>query len=257
MIRIVHFLRRKQHLTLAEFHDRLRDDHGSRVAALQSDLRFTRHVQTHRLEDAFAERIATSRDGLEAPFDGVAETWWLSEEAMVQAARTGAGGRAAANLRAAAADLVDFANSPCWVAREYPFHNRSSERVVARATSGIVKLQFVIRPRAGMNVGDGQRYWRTAHGPVGEASAPLLGLMNYQQVHKIESSADAWLRESGSTFMEPYMGHAEMWIDLRDIRTGAEADAARRLAVEDERRFIDFSRSNLWVGEEHIIFDSS
>jgi hypothetical protein len=31
--------------------------------------------------------------------------------------------------------------------------------------------------------------------------------------------------------------------------------AAGRAAVEDEAKFIDFKRSTMWVGKEHVIID--
>ena len=56
--------------------------------------------------------------------------------------------------------------------------------------------------------------------------------------------------------VDGYMGHAELWFD-RAALSGAtpERRIASERAVEDERRFIDFKRSCLWLAKEHIFVD--
>jgi hypothetical protein len=34
-----------------------------------------------------------------------------------------------------------------------------------------------------------------------------------------------------------------------------DSRAAGRAAIEDEKRFIDFARSAIWIGKEHVIID--
>lgn len=58
--------------------------------------------------------------------------------------------------------------------------------------------------------------------------------------------------------MPPYTGHAELWLnhgDLLNMEAIPEAAAAMVLAIEDERRFIDFGRSAAVIGKEHVIVD--
>jgi len=255
LIRLVHLLRRRPELSLVEFQARWRDDHGPLVAAHQTRLGIARHIQTHRLDDPFNQRIAATRDEIELAYDGVAETWWPSEEAMVAAMLTAAGQAAGMTLLTNESEFIDLPNSPLWLAHDYPQYSNSSEPVVARTVSGIVKLHFPIRHRSDMTIEAAQRYWLTTHGPLGRSFAPMLGLLSYQQVHRFATPIEARLREERGTMVEPYMGHAEMWIDRLFTRAGAEIDEARRLAIEDERRFIDFSRSALWAGKEHVLVD--
>jgi hypothetical protein len=52
-----------------------------------------------------------------------------------------------------------------------------------------------------------------------------------------------------------YVGHAELWLDYGIQRGGPEAAAAGKRAIEDEANFIDFKRSNIWFGKEHVFID--
>jgi uncharacterized protein (TIGR02118 family) len=61
--------------------------------------------------------------------------------------------------------------------------------------------------------------------------------------------------------MEPYDGVAECWWkdreDLTMAFTTPEGQRAGAELLEDERRFIDLSRSSLWIAKEHVIIDGA
>lgn len=255
MIRLVYLLRRKPELTLAEFHARWRDEHGPLVAFHQTRLGIERYTQSHRIDDPSNDRMATARGGMEPPYDGVAELWWESEDSLAAATSTEAGRRAGAELLADEAAFIDLASSPLWLAHEYPQVNPSPEHVVARPKSGVVKLHFPLRHPASTSLEDAQRYWRTSHGPLIRTLAPAMGMMRYQQVHRFETPLEAALRKSRGTVAEPYTGHAEVWFDRLVARAGPEAAEAGRRAIEDEARFVDFARSAMWLGKEHVFVD--
>jgi hypothetical protein len=58
-----------------------------------------------------------------------------------------------------------------------------------------------------------------------------------------------------------YDGQAELWWDsLDDVVVAASTPAGQQAAVdllEDERRFIDLEQSPLWIGEEHVVVNST
>ncbi|MDO8321897.1 MAG: EthD domain-containing protein, partial [Phenylobacterium sp.] len=57
---------------------------------------------------------------------------------------------------------------------------------------------------------------------------------------------------------QPYDGVAQLWYEsleaLGALMTKPAAQAAARLLLEDERKFIDHARSPLWWGQERVIF---
>jgi hypothetical protein len=81
-----------------------------------------------------------------------------------------------------------------------------------------------------------------------------MSMARYMQVHRVESPLEATLREQRGTLIPPYLGHAETWLD-RSLASAPEARIGSRAAIEDEKRFIDFSRSAIWIGKERIVFD--
>ena len=255
MIRLVFLLRRAPHLSLEEFQAYWRDAHGPLVASHATSLGLLRYVQVHALDDEMDARMAAQRDGVMEPrYDGVAELWWESEEELAAAGATPAGRAAGAALLDDERGFIDLAHSPLWLAHEYPQINPWPE-VVARPRSSIVKLYFPLRHLPSLTFDEAQRYWRVHHGPKIRRQAPASGLLRYQQVHRYESPLEAALQAARGTVTDAYTGHAEAWFDRSVVRTNAEARTASAVAVADERTFIDFGRSTMWIGKEHVIVD--
>ena len=76
------------------------------------------------------------------------------------------------------------------------------------------------------------------------------------QVHRADDPLEAALRDARGTRVEPYMGHAELWFDRTALMQGTpERREAAERAIEDERRFIDFQRSTMWLAKEHVFVD--
>jgi EthD domain len=255
VIRLVFLLRRQSHLSLSEFQERWRDGHGPLVASHQTRLGILRYTQTHRLDDPHNALMPGARGPMEQPYDGVAEVWWSSEDALTAALGSEPGKRAGAEVLADEAEFIDLRNSPLWLAHEHPQFSVSLEHVVARPHSGVVKTHFPLRHRSDMTTEQAQRFWRSNHGPLVRSMAPALGLLRYQQVHRFETPLEAVLREERGTVVEPYTGHAEMWSDRLSSTRSPEAAQFRERAIEDEGRFIDFARSSMWIGKEHVLVD--
>lgn len=250
MIRLVFLLRRRPDLSLEKFQQYWREQHGPLVASHAQRLNILRYIQVHTLEESITERMGGERGTMEIPYDGVAELWFESEASLGAVAD----GEAARVLLEDEREFIDLPRSPLWLAYEYPQVN-PAESIVARVRSPIVKLYFPLRPPANLSIDDAQLYWRTTHGPLIRSHAAASGLLRYQQVHRFESEPERALREARGTETEPYMGHAEVWFDRSAPRRGPEAEAAGRAAVEDERKFIDFSRSSIWLGKERVFID--
>ena len=255
MIRIVFLLRRKPAMSLGEFQQYWREEHGPLVASHARHIGALRYVQVHRVDDVINERMASARGGMEAPYDGVAELWWESENVLQGALANESGRAAGAALLEDERRFIDLPNSPLWFAHEYPQVNPSPENIVARERSGIVKLYFPLRRRTELTEDAAQLYWRTSHGPLIRSQASAAGILRYQQVHRFDSALENDLRAARGTVVPAYMGHAEVWFDRGVQRSGPEAAASGARAIEDESKFIDFKRSCMWIGKEHVFID--
>jgi len=257
MIRLVFALRRKPGMSREEFQKYWRETHGPLVASHSTALNIFRYVQLHTLEDPINDQLAAARGGMEPPYDGVAELWWKSREEIAANAGSDAAKAAGRELLQDETRFIDLPNSPLWLAYEYPQVN-PTEEMVAREHSSLVKLFFCLRHPAEQSLEDAQLYWRTNHGPTIRGIAQGMRLKRYFQVHRSEEQLAQPLRKSRRTIVEPYTGHAEAWFDrgeLASIANSPEARQAMEIAVEDERKFIDFSRSAMWIGKERVFID--
>jgi len=98
-------------------------------------------------------------------------------------------------------------------------------------------------------------HWRSVHGPLVAERAALLGIRRYVQCHTLDDASTAHLAALRGG-VGAYDGVAELWLD--GVGAGrpvpsAQAQRAAHELLEDERRFIDLSRSCLFVAEEHEV----
>jgi len=121
-----------------------------------------------------------------------------------------------------------------------------------------VKLVYCVRRLPHLSLEEFQRYWLETHGPMVRARADALGIRRYVQVHRMDSPVNEAIRHSRDAG-EPYDGVAELWWEsIEDLAVATATPQGRQAArelLEDERKFIDLSRSALWVGEEHAVVD--
>ena len=121
----------------------------------------------------------------------------------------------------------------------------------------MIKLVYCIRRRADLTADAFREYWLHHHAPLVAKHAAALQARRYVQSHTIDPETNALLRGSRSSG-EPFDGITEMWWDDTEALASAlGSDDGRRAGaelLEDERNFIDFARSSLFVSEEHAIF---
>lgn len=118
MFKLVYLLRRKNGMSPEEFHDYWRHRHAPLVRKHAAVLGIRRYVQSHTVDTDLNEWLVVDRRVDAAPYDGVAELWYDSEDSV----------RASLQLpevRAALRELiederrfVDEASSPLWWTEE-------------------------------------------------------------------------------------------------------------------------------------------
>ena len=121
----------------------------------------------------------------------------------------------------------------------------------------MIKLVYCIRKRADLSSEEFHRYWLEDHGPRVRGHAKALGASRYVQSHTLQTDENEALRSSRG-MSPPHDGITELWwSDLESFQkglSGAEGTLAGRDLLEDERHFIDFEASTLFLTEEHEIF---
>ena len=116
----------------------------------------------------------------------------------------------------------------------------------------MIKITFCLTRKSGMTREAFQDYWFNKHAPLVKSVREPLHIARYVQLHAVR------IARSGSLEAAPaiYDGVAQLWWNsLDDLMTDTpEAQAAGIALLQDEAKFIDFSKSPLWFGEEKVIF---
>jgi uncharacterized protein (TIGR02118 family) len=257
MIRFVYVVRRKEGLSLTEFQKYWRNNHGPLVAKHSTTMRIRRYVQTHTLDDPLNEAIRERR-GHQPPYDGVAELWWDNTDELIAAAEKPNYQSAADELLEDEKNFIDFSKSSLWFAYELPQVNPTPENIVALEEGPIIKICYFGNTLPELSMEETQLYWRMNHGPLIRSLAPALGIKRYIQVHRLVTPFDDGPRSARGGMAEPFMGHAELWYDRKDLMAALntpEGVRAGELAAEDEAKFVDFKRSARWLAKEHVFID--
>jgi uncharacterized protein (TIGR02118 family) len=120
----------------------------------------------------------------------------------------------------------------------------------------MIKLVFCLRRLPHLSRAEFQRYWREQHAPLVRRHAGALRIRRYVQVHTADDGLNDALRASRDA-PEAFDGVAELWWDApEDLAAAIETPEGReagRALLEDERRFIDLSRSPLALAREHEV----
>jgi uncharacterized protein (TIGR02118 family) len=121
----------------------------------------------------------------------------------------------------------------------------------------MIKLTFALTRRPELTREAFQAYWFDHHAPLVASVKDVLRIRRYVQLHSLPASASVGIRASRGG-PEGYDGVAQLWWDSFDDLTASADDPAAmeagRLLLEDEKTFIDLSRSPLWWGEEKVVF---
>jgi uncharacterized protein (TIGR02118 family) len=117
VIKVVFCLRRRADVDEAAFHRYWREQHAPLVTSLAPVLGIRRYVQVHATPGRASDALAIGR-GAPERYDGVAELWLDSLDALIAAVGTPEGAAADAALRADEAVFIDHARSPIFLAED-------------------------------------------------------------------------------------------------------------------------------------------
>jgi uncharacterized protein (TIGR02118 family) len=121
----------------------------------------------------------------------------------------------------------------------------------------VIKLTFCLHRLPRLTREAFQDYWRNTHAPLVAKNRKALRIRRYVQCHALTTELNDAIR-AGRQAPEQYDGVAELWWESVDELVAAmsspEGQEAGLELLEDERKFIDLSRSPLWVNSEFEVF---
>jgi uncharacterized protein (TIGR02118 family) len=119
MIKLVFCVRQRSDLSREEFYRYWLNDHGPLVASFADTLKIQRYVQSHTVSPELGEATSAARGMKVAGFDGLAELWWESAEALESALSSAEGQAANLALLEDEARFIDLENSTIFFTEEH------------------------------------------------------------------------------------------------------------------------------------------
>jgi len=117
----------------------------------------------------------------------------------------------------------------------------------------MIRLEYVLRRLSNLSLEDFQDYWHNTHGPLVAKHQTNLKILKYVQLHTISDPVNDAMRKSRGA-MKAYDGVEEFWWEnleeLETVLSSEEGAKAFEDLIDDERAFIDFSGSNMWLAME-------
>jgi len=90
MIKLVMCVHRRTGMSRDEFQSYWRNHHGPLFQNFAKTYNAKRYVQSHTIETPLNENVRKAR-GMSGEYDGIAEIWWESEEAFIEAINSAEG----------------------------------------------------------------------------------------------------------------------------------------------------------------------
>jgi hypothetical protein len=216
-----------------------------------------KYVQVYTINDPMNEELRISRGAKEA-YDGVEEIWWNSREDILGVMGSPEGQEASRVLIEDEKNFIDLIHSSGWFGYEVPQINPVPENIVATEKSPLIKIHYPLCHLPNQSIEEAQFYWRVTHGPKVRQYAHAHRVLRYIQVHRLEDGLNKMFSDARGIEESPYYGHAELWFDREELVAGGstpEGMKAIETFMEDERAFIDLSRSAIWVAKEQVFID--
>ncbi len=117
MIKFVMCLHRHPRLSREEFQSYWHDEHAPLFQSFADTHHAKRYVQDHTIDSPMNDVLRESR-GMVQEFDGVAEVWFESEQAFIDAMSSEEGQKLGAILHEDESKFIDHARSAAFLTRE-------------------------------------------------------------------------------------------------------------------------------------------
>lgn len=123
----------------------------------------------------------------------------------------------------------------------------------------MIKLVMCVRRRQDLSREEFQDYWLNQHGPLFRKFADTYKAIRYVQSHTIDTPLNQNVRKARG-MSEEYDGIAEIWwkseSDFIEAISSPEGQKLRTVFLDDEAKFLDFSRSAAFFTSEHVLVEA-
>lgn len=120
MIKFVMCLTRHPNLSREAFKEHWKNQHGPFFMSKADAMGAIKYVQSHTIESALNEGLRASR-GMQPEYDGVAEVWFESEQALIEGMSSPEGQKLGAELLKDEGNFIDHSKSSAFIVEEHEF----------------------------------------------------------------------------------------------------------------------------------------
>ena len=120
MIKLVMCLTRRPDLTREEFMDYWENKHGPFFMSNADAMGAKKYIQSQTIDSPLNEGMRASRD-MQPEYDGVAEVWFESEEALIEGMSSPEGQKLGALLQEDEKNFIDHSKSSAFIVIEKVF----------------------------------------------------------------------------------------------------------------------------------------
>jgi len=119
----------------------------------------------------------------------------------------------------------------------------------------MIKLVMCVRRRPDLSRAEFQDYWLNHHDPLFHKFAGTYKAIRYIQSHTMNTPLNDNVKKARG-MSEEYDGIAEIWWkseeDFIEAISSPEGQKLRTVFLEDEAKFLDFTRSSAFFTREYI-----
>lgn len=120
MIKFVMCITRRSDISREEFKDYWMNKHGPFFMENADTMGAKKYVQSHTLDTSLNDGLRTSR-GMLPEYDGVAEVWFESEQALMEGMSSPEGQKLGASLLEDEGNFIDHSKSSAFIVEEHEF----------------------------------------------------------------------------------------------------------------------------------------
>ena len=120
MIKFVMCITRHPDMTREDFKDYWMNKHGPFFMSNADAMGAKKYVQSHTLSSPLNAALRTSR-GMQPEYDGVAEVWFESEEALMDGMSSAEGQKLGEALQEDEGNFIDHSRSAAFIVEEHEF----------------------------------------------------------------------------------------------------------------------------------------
>jgi len=126
----------------------------------------------------------------------------------------------------------------------------------------MIKLCFCIRRLPHLSREEFHEYWRRVHTrSAGPDAAKVLGMKKYAQVRTLPEELNRSVASSRPGLEPEFDGISEVWLESVEAYErdwgSPEGMVTMKHFLDDEKNFIDWSRSTIFLAEEHVLVDET